>query len=81
MRRPYHHGLDKERESLFEAAADALEAAHRLLCEPLHDTRVVVAVGKNVVTGRQTMLGTFLLHFIKLRLFEFVVVNRSPIVR
>ena len=41
---------------LFEAAADSLESAHCLFRKPLHDSRVVVTIRKNVVARGKAML-------------------------
>ena len=52
-----------------------------LLQTPTDYTHVVVAVTKNVITGREAVLGAFLLHLVELLHVKLMVPHGSPIVR
>ena len=51
------------------------------LHDPVQHARRVVTVTKDVVTGRQAMLRTLGLHFVKLFHVELVIADDAPIVR
>lgn len=56
------------------------ESTLRRLRDPTEDARRVVAVTEDVVTGRQTMLGAFNLHFVELLHIKLVIADNAPIV-
>ena len=60
---------------------DASESALRRLHDPADHAGGVVAVAEDVVTGRQTMLRTLLLHLVELLHVKLVIADDAPIVR
>ena len=56
------------------------EPVLRLLTDPCQHTHRVIAVAQDVVTGRQAVLGTVLLHLVQLLHIELVIPNNSPVV-
>src|SRR6266478_7136060 len=66
---------------VLEAARCSFKPVHRLLQRPLDYPGVVIAITKDVVACRETMLRAFDLHLIQLLNVELVVFDRSPVVR
>ena len=61
-------------------ALDASEPALGRLHDPANHARGVVAVPKDVVTGRQAMLRTLLLHLVELLHVKLVIADDAPLV-
>ena len=67
--------------SVLEAAAGSSKSMQRLGQTPLDHPHVIVAVTKNVVAGREAMLGAIHLHVIELLHIKLVIAHHSPVVR
>jgi hypothetical protein len=70
-----------EQPQLLNRIGGSFEAVHRLLQGPLQYPLGVIAISENVITGRETMLRAFKLHFVQLRLLEIRLLDRPPVVR
>jgi hypothetical protein len=60
---------------------DASEATLGGLHDPVQHASRIVAVTKDIVTGRQTMLRTLGFHLVELFYVELVIADDAPIVR
>src|SRR5882762_10289712 len=66
---------------VLEASRCSFEPVHCLLQRPLDYAGVVIAIAKDVVACRETVLRALDLHLIELLNVELVVFDRSPVVR
>src|SRR6266404_2894549 len=69
------------KKTLLNRVGRSLEAVHSLLGHPLQHALGVIAVGEDVVAGRQTVRRTLLLHLVQLGVVEFRIFNRAPVMR
>ena len=66
---------------VLEASRCPFKPVHRLLQRPFNYPGVVIAIAKDIVACRETVLGALDLHLIELFNVELMVFDRSPVMR